>query len=113
MVNLPAGDLVKVVSMVLPSTSLFAVHAQLVAVEIVRLRDEAQLSKWVAQEIADQIYQGGMRSSHVGDFELTAPIRLLANEINDSSPGVFADIQVDPVQVDVLFAEIAAHIVRR
>jgi hypothetical protein len=89
------------------------VHAQLVADEIVRLRDEAHLSKWVAKEIADQIYQGGMRSTHVGDFELTAPIRLVADGIDDSPPGVFADIQVDPGQVDVLFAEIASHFVRR
>jgi hypothetical protein len=110
--NVPAGDLVGVVSMVLPDTSRFAVHAQLVANEILRLRDAGRLSESVAQEISHEIYQSWMRSQHVGDFELMEPIRLLGEEINRFPPGN-PDIQIDPVQVNVGFAEIVAHIRKR
>jgi hypothetical protein len=113
LVNLQAGDLVKVVDEVLADTSPLAVGAQVVADEIIRLRDAGQLSKWVASEIHVLIYQRQMHSSHIGDFDLTAPIRALGKELELLPPAVFPAIQQDPVQVTALFAEIAAHIRRR
>jgi hypothetical protein len=110
LVNLPAGDLVEVAYAVLPDTSPLAGQARMVADEILRLRDAGQLSKWVAGEIASMIYQAGMHSSHIGDFQLTAPIRSLAKQFERLPPAIFPDVQVDPVQVSARFAQIAAEI---
>jgi hypothetical protein len=112
LVDLPAAELVRVVLEALPHNGAFAGDAQLVADEILRLRDAGHLSKSVVGSIGSSVYQGRMRSSHVGDFELTAPIARLEDEVGWYTPGRFPDAQVDPVQVRARFAQIAESIRR-
>ena len=95
------------VERVLEDRGPFAPEAELVAGEILRLRDTRQLSKTLARELSSLIYQRGMHAAHSGDFRLTAPIRQLEDEVGHQKQSGFPDIQVDPVQVQARIAGIA------
>jgi hypothetical protein len=107
LVALPAADLWRVVAKVLEDTSPFAPEADLVAGEVLRLRDAGQLSKTLAGDLSSLIYQRGMHAAHSGDFQLTTPIRQLKDEIGHHKQASFPDLQADPVQVQARIAGIA------
>ncbi|TKV28831.1 hypothetical protein FDK12_03935 [Arthrobacter sp. NamB2] len=110
MAALPADQLLLVVTRVLENTSPFADEAQLVASEILRLRDAGQLSQNIAEDLASRIYQRQMHSWHSGDFQLTEPIAKLSNDIDPAKREHFPGTQVDPVHVQARVAAIAAGI---
>ncbi len=110
MVELPVGQLLLAVARVTEDNGPLAGEAQVVANEIVRLRDAGHLSKTTAGNIASSIYQRQMPSWHTGDFRVTKPMAELMSEIDRYKRESFPDVQVDPVQVRTRIADIAAGI---
>ncbi|TKV27406.1 hypothetical protein FDK12_11930 [Arthrobacter sp. NamB2] len=110
LVGMPAAHLWRVVERVLEDTSPFAPEADLVAGEVLRLRDTGQLSKALAGDLSSLIYQRGMHAAHTGDFQLTTSIRQLKDEIGHHKQAGFPDLQTDPVQVQARIADIANDI---
>jgi hypothetical protein len=107
LVALPAGELLHAVDEVIRSTGAFADEAEVVAAEMLRLRDLGHLSKRVVSDIGQFVYQRGMQSGHEGGFQLTAPIRRLDAELNWYNLAPYPEAQVDPVRVLARFADIA------
>ncbi len=110
MVELPVGQLLLAVAWVMEDNGPLPGEAQVVANEVVRLRDAGYLSKTTAGTIASAIYQRQMHSWHTGDFRVTKPMEKLMSEIDRYQRESFPDVQVDPVPVRTRIAEIAAGI---
>ena len=107
MVDLPAALVKRAVLMAHEEGRDCAGDAQLVVDEVMRLRDEGQLSKNFAGHIRVFIYQRGMHSSHTGEMRLPRPIEALMDAVSWTIAGSLPEVQIDPVMVKARFAEVA------
>lgn len=107
MVDLPAALVKRAVLMAHEEGRDCAGDAQLVADEVIRLRNEGHLSRNFACHIGAFIYQRGMQQSHFGDVRLPRPVAALRDAMSWKIAETLPEEQVDPVRVKARFAEVA------